>query len=421
MKDSTATELKLPSQAYGLESVLKQGAQRLLAQAIEAEVDGLLSDQSSRYVEGKRAVVRNGYLPERMIQTGLGDIAVKVPKVRDRSEQGVKFNSALVPPYLKRTQTIEELIPWLYLKGISTGDMKPALEALLGEKAVGLSSNTVSRLKQQWEEDYEQWNKRDLSKQHYAYVWADGIYSNVRSDDKLCLLVMIGAAEEGHKEVLAVIDGYRESEASWYELLTQLEQQGLNTAPQLAIGDGALGFWQAVAKKWPNTRTQRCWVHKTANVLNKVPKALQPKIKDALKEIWQSKTRKEAETALNNLRERFETKYPKAMTCLKKDETALLAFYDFPAAHWQHIRTTNPIESVFATVRLRTAKCKNCGSRKTTLAMTYKLIETAQSKWQRLRGYSLLPDVIKGIVFKDGEPPKLGQTQDNSHPPIHQI
>ena len=220
---------------------------------------------------------------------------------------------------------------------------------------------------------------------------------------------------------MAVIDGYRESEASWYELLTQLEQQGLNTAPQLAIGDGALGFWQAVAKKWPNTRTQRCWVHKTANVLNKVPKALQPKIKDALKEIWQSKTRKEAETALNNLQERFETKYPKAMTCLKKDETALLAFYDFPAAHWQHIRTTNPIESVFATVRLRTAKCKNCGSRKTTLAMTYKLIETAQSKWQRLRGYSLLPDVIKGIVFKDGEPPKLGQTQDNSHPPIHQI
>ena len=299
--------------------------------------------------------------------------------------------------------------------------MKPALEALLGEGALGLSSNAVSRLKQQWEADYEQWNKRDLSQHRYAYVWADGIYSNVRLDDRLCLLVVIGVTEEGHKEVLAIIDGYRESEASWYELLTQLEQQGLNTAPQLAIGDGALGFWKAVAKKWPNTQTQRCWVHKTANVLSKVPKAVQPKIKEALKEIWQSETRKGAEKALKDIQERFEAKYPKAMTCLKKDTTSLLAFYDFPAEHWQHIRTTNPIESVFATVRLRTTKCKNCGSRKTTLAMTYKLIVTAQSKWQRLRGYRLLPDVIKGIVFKDGELPKLDQPQDNSQPLIHQI
>ena len=269
----------------------------------------------------------------------------------------------------------------------------------------------MSRLKQQWEDDYEQWNKRDLSKHRYAYVWADGIYSNVRLDDRLCLLVVIGVTEEGHKEVLAIIDGYRESEASWCELLTQLEQQGLNTAHQLAIGDGALGFWKAVAKKWPNTQTQRCWVHKTANVLSKVPKALQPKIKEALKEIWQSETRKDAEKALKDIQERFEAKYPKAMTCLKKDKIPLLAFYDFPAAHWQHIRTTNPIESVFATVRLRTTKCKNCGSRKTTLAMTHKLIITAQNKWQRLRGYSLLPDVIQGTVFKDGVPP---QARSNS-------
>lgn len=395
-----------------LNEVLKQGAQKLLAKAIDAEVAELLEKYSQLQVDGKTAVVRNGYLPERTIQTGLGDIPVKVPKVRDRSGQGIKFNSALVPPYLKRTRAMEEFIPWLYLRGVSTGQMQPALESLLGEDAKGLSAKTVSRLKQQWEQDYDVWRHRDLSQRRYVYIWADGVYSNVRMDDKLCLLVIIGSDETGRKEVLAVVDGYRESEASWLEVLEQLESQGLSVSPKLAVGDGALGFWKALAKKWPETATQRCWVHKTANVLNKVPKSVQPKIKEALHDIWQAETRETAYKAFDDTVKRFDAKYPGAMKCLAKDKASMLAFYDFPAEHWQHIRTTNPIESVFATVRLRTTKSKNCGSRKTTLAMTYKLIETAQINWRRLRGYRLLADVIQGVTFKDGE--RVNQDQQQS-------
>lgn len=410
MTDSKIFQLKSPVEDP-LNEILQRGARELLAKAVEAELNELLIQYAQLEVNGKKAIVRNGNLPERTIQTGLGEIPVKVPKVRDRSGQGIKFNSALVPPYLKRTKAIEEFIPWLYLRGISTGQMQPALESLLGEDAKGLSANTVSRLKQTWEQDYDIWRQRDLSKRRYVYIWADGVYSNVRMDDKLCLLVIIGSDESGRKEVLAVVDGYRESEASWLEVLSQLETQGLTIPPKLAVGDGALGFWKALAKKWPQTATQRCWVHKTANVLNKLPKAIQPKVKEALHDIWQAETRGQAYKAFDSTIKRFETKYPKAMACLKKDKESMLAFYDFPAEHWQHIRTTNPIESVFASIRLRTTKSKSCGSRKTTLAMTYKLMTVAQNKWRRLRGYRLLADVIQGIKFKDGERVEADQHQ----------
>ena len=392
-----------------------------MAQAIEAEVQALLEQFTSLQVEGKQAVVRNGYLPERTLQTGLGDITVKVPKVRDRTESGIKFNSKLVPPYLKRTRNIEELIPWLYLRGISTGDMQPALESLLGKQAKGVSANSVSRLKQQWEAEYDQWRKRDLSKRRYVYVWADGVYSKVRMDDKLCLLVVIGVDETGRKEVLAVVDGYRESEASWLEVLSQLTSQGMTTAPELAIGDGALGFWSAVAKHWPTTLQQRCWVHKTANVLNKVPKSVQPRMKESLHDIWMAETRKDAYKAFDQFETRYGAKYLKAVECLSKDKAEMLAFYDFPAEHWTHIRTTNPIESMFATVRLRTNKTKSCGSRKTTLSMSCKLMRTAEENWRKLRGFKLLADVIKGVKFRDGVREIEGNQQDTALEAVHQI
>ena len=419
MTDSNIVSLNSPATDM-LTELLSLGARKLLAMAIEVEVEAHAELYSDLEVDGKKAVVRNGYLPERNIQTGLGEIPVKVPKTRDRSGSGIKFTSQLIPPYLKRTNTVEGFIPWLYLKGISTGDMRPALEALLGEGASGLSANTVTRLKQSWEQDYNDWRQRDLSKRRYVYVWADGIYCNVRMDDKLCLLVIMGSDETGRKEVLAVVDGYRESEASWTEVLEQLTDQGLTVPPKLAIGDGALGFWKAALKKWPTTAHQRCWVHKTANVLNKVPKAMQPKIKEALQDIWMAETREAAYIAFDNCIRRFEAKYPKAMACLEKDKEQMLAFYDFPAAHWTHIRTTNPIESVFATVRQRTSRIKSCGSRKTTLAMAYKLITTAEKKWHRLKGYKLLADVVEGIQFKDGERVEQDQ-QQVADSAIHQI
>lgn len=420
MTDSNILDLKTPAQDP-LNDLLKHGAQQLLAKAVEAELAELLEQYSDLRVEGKQAVVRNGYLPERTVQTGLGDVPVKVPKVRDRSGSGIKFNSSLVPPYLKRTKAMEEFIPWLYLKGVSTGEMQPALEALLGEGAKGLSANTVSRLKQGWEQDYDRWRQRDLSKRRYVYLWADGVYSQVRMDDKLCLLVLIGSDDTGRKEVLAVVDGYRESEASWLEVLEQLVSQGLSIPPEVVIGDGALGLWKAVTKRWPETVQQRCWVHKTANVLNKVPKPVQPKIKEALQDIWMADSRDAAYQAYDACTARFEAKYPKAMECLHKDKERLLAFYDFPAEHWAHLRTTNPIESVFASVRLRTGKTKHCGSRKTTLAMAYKLIVTAQKKWRRLRGYRLLADVIQGVKFKDGERVEPDQQQGHAEKAVHQI
>lgn len=403
MTDTNISQLHKPEPIDFLQQVLKQGAQQLLAKAIETEVQVLLeTNYSLMSADGKKGLVRNGYLPERTIQTGLGDVVVKVPKVRDRTGQGIKFNSSLVPPYLKRSQTIEEFLPWLYLRGISTGDFSESLKHLLGEQAKGLSSGTISRLKSTWEADFTVWEQRDLSKKRYVYVWADGVYCNVRMDDKICLLVIIGSDEAGNKELIAVSDGYRESEESWSDVLLDLKQRGLTSAPKVAVGDGALGFWKAISKCWPETKGQRCWVHKTANVLAKLPKSIQPKVKGLLHEIWQSETKKQANKAMDNCIDRYQIKYPKATKCLEKDREALLTFYDFPAEHWGHLRTSNPIESVFATVRLRTTKSKNCGSRATTLAMVFKLMETAQKRWHRLRGYNLLADVITGVKFSDG-------------------
>jgi len=370
-----------------LEQLLKSGAQQLLAQAIEAELAALLAQYQGETVEGLQRIVKNGHQPERSIQTGLGDIDVKIPKVRDRKKEGVKFNSTLIPPYLKRTKNIEELIPWLYLRGISTGDMQPALVSLLGEQAKGLSANSVSRLKAAWETEYQQWSSRSLAQRRYVYIWADGIYSKIRMDDKLCLLVIMGVDDTGRKELLAVIDGVRESEQSWTEVLNQLQSQGLTIPPKLAIGDGALGFWNALTKVWPTTRHQRCWVHKTANVLNKVPKSMQPKIKANLQDIWMAESRDSANKAYDLFVKNYTVKYPKATHCLMKDKDEMLAFYDYPAEHWVHIRTSNPIESTFATVRLRTHKVKSCGSRTTTLMMIFKLAQSAEKKWYRLRRF----------------------------------
>lgn len=403
-----------------LEHLLKTGAQQLLAQAIEAELAQLLTQYQHETVEGLQRIVRNGHQPERTIQTGLGDIEVKIPKVRDRKKEGVKFNSALIPPYLKRTKNIEELIPWLYLRGISTGDMQPALVSLLGEQAKGLSANSVSRLKAAWETEYQQWTGRSLAKRRYVYIWADGIYSKVRMDDKLCLLVVMGVDETGRKALLAVVDGVRESEQSWIEVLNQLHSQGLTIPPKLAIGDGALGFWNALTKVWPTTQHQRCWVHKIANVLNKVPKSMQPKIKANLQDIWMAESRFSAYKAYDLFVKNYSVKYKKATDCLMKDKDEMLAFYDYPAEHWIHIRTSNPIESTFATVRLRTHKVKSCGSRTTTLMMIFKLAQSAEKKWYRLRGFKLLADVITGIKFKDGE--RIMQDQpEHQDELIHQI
>lgn len=387
-----------------LTDLLRNGARQLIAQAVEAELETLLAQYANlRLSDGRRGVVRNGYLPQRTVQTGIGDVPVKVPKVRDRSGSGIRFTSALLPPYLKRARSIEELLPWLYLKGVSTGDYEEALAALLGDQAKGLSANTICRLKHRWIDEHRQWCQRDLSKNRYVYWWADGVYSNVRQDDRLCLLVVIGVTEHGRKELVAVEDGYRESAASWSELLTGLRMRGLTSGPKLAVGDGALGFWKALSECYPETRHQRCWVHKTANILSALPKSMQPKVKAAVQEIWMAETRKDAHTAFDRALTRFEAKYPKAMECLRKDREELLAFYDFPARHWVHIRTTNPIESTFSTVRLRTRRARNCGSRETTLAMVYKLLGSAQKRWRRIRGFRLLTLVVNNVRFKDGE------------------
>lgn len=387
-----------------LTDLLRQGAKDLIATAVELELQTMLEKFANlQMLDGQKMVVRNGYLPPREIQTGIGPVEIKVPKVRDRSGQGIKFNSALLPPYLKRTKNIDELIPWLYLKGISTGDFQEALVALVGEQAKGFSANTICRLKEHWSKEYQTWNHRDLSQKRYVYFWADGVHSNIRMDDRLCLLVIIGVTEHGHKELVAVEDGFRESSASWEEVLIKLKHQGLSEGPKLATGDGALGFWNALSKVFPSCRHQRCWVHKTANVLNKVPTSIQPKLKEALHEIWMASTKKEAEKAFDSTLARFEAKYFKAMECLRKDREELLAFYDFPAEHWMHIRTTNPIESTFSSVRLRTKRSRNCGSRETTLTMVYKLLETAQKNWRKIKGFKLLTLVVNNVQFKDGE------------------
>jgi len=386
-----------------LHNLIRKGARDLIARAVETELEGLLSQYGDVTTpDGRQAVVRNGHLPKRTIQTGVGDVDVQVPKVRDRNGTGIRFNSQLLPPYLKRAKSLEELIPWLYLRGVSSGDFQEALGALVGEQAKGLSANTVSRLKARWLEEHKDWRRRDLSQKRYVYWWADGVYSNVRLDDRLCLLVIIGVTEHGHKELVAVEDGHRESEASWRELLIDLKERGLEYAPKLAVGDGALGFWKALNKVFPDTRHQRCWVHKTANVLDKLPKSVQPKVKSALHEIYLAETRDSAYRAFDSTLRRFRDKYPKAMENLEKDRDELLAFYDFPAIHWIHLRTTNPIESTFATVRLRTKRSRSCGNRDTTLSMVFKLLQSAQKRWKRIKGFDQLKLVVDNAQFRDG-------------------
>jgi len=408
MSESKIITLKKPGEISEdpLTDLLRTGARQLIAQAIEAELHDFLQQFAAcTDTSGRRQVVRNGYLPERKIQTGVGPVSVRVPKIRDKRGKGVKFNSRLLPPYLRKTKSIEEMLPWLYLKGISTGDFQEALQALLGKEATGLSPATISRCKRLWETEHEQWSRRRFENKRYVYIWADGVYFNIRSDDaRQCILVIIGVTEQGRKEFVAIEDGYRESEQSWTELLVRVKEQGLIHSPKLAVGDGALGFWKSLHKIFPQTVHQRCWVHKTANVLNKLPKMVQPKVKQALHEIWMAPTKKDALEAFETTILAYSGKYPKAMECLEKDKEQLLAFYDFPAAHWQHIRTSNPIESTFATVRLRTDKTRGCVARRTILAMVYKLGMSAEKKWRKLRGFTLLAEIIRGVQFKDGEP-----------------
>ena len=387
-----------------LTELLRSGAQRLIHQAVEAELTELLE----RYAEGRdsagrAAVVRNGYLPEREVLTGVGPVKVKVPKVRSRTDEAVVFRSALVPPYVRRAKTLEAALPWLYLKGISTGQMAEALEVLVGPEAKGLSAPVVSRLKSQWREEYAAWRQRRLDKDRWVYLWADGIYSGLRSEgQRLCTLVVIGVNERGQKRFLAIEDGVRESKQSWREVLLDLKHRGLERAPELAVGDGALGFWAALGEIFPDTRHQRCWVHKTMNVLNYLPKAVQAKAKGALHEIWLAPTRHQAHKAFDRFVQTYEGKYPKAVACLSKDREALLAFYDFPAEHWVHLRTSNPIESTFGTIRHRTDRAKGCVSREGMLTMIYKLGLCAEKRWRRIRGFNHLAKVIAGVKFKDG-------------------
>ena len=390
-----------------LTEVLRNGARALLVQAVEAEVAALLSVHADKLTEdGRQRLVRHGHLPEREIVTGIGSVTVRCPRVRDRVGQGgerIRFSSAILPPYARRSKSLEVLIPILYLKGVSTGDFEEALTALLGKDAGGLSATTVGRLKEAWSQEHARWSKRDLSAKRYVYFWADGIHVQARLEDTAqCLLVIIGATPEGKKELVGLIDGVRESAQSWKELLLDLKRRGLAIGPELAVADGALGFWQAIEEVWPKTRGQRCWVHKTANVLNKLPNSQQSKAKRALQEIWMAETKVAAELAFDAFIESYALKYEKAADCLSKDRDALLAFYDFPAEHWKHLRTTNVIESSFATVRHRTVRSKGCLSNKTALAMIFKLAEAAERNWRRLNGHNQLPKLILGVRFTDG-------------------
>jgi transposase-like protein len=406
--DTNVFQLSQPGTfADPLTEVLRTGARALLAQAVEAEVAALLSGHADKLTDGgHQRLVRHGHLPEREIITGIGPVAVRCPRVRDRVGEGserIRFSSAILPPYARRSKSLEVLIPILYLKGVSTGDFEEALLALLGKDAGGLSASTIARLKDAWSDEHARWSKRDLSAKRYVYFWVDGIHVQARLEDAAqCLLVIIGATPEGKKELIGLIDGVRESAQSWRELLLDLKRRGLAMAPELAVADGALGFWQALEELWPKTRGQRCWVHKTANVLNKLPTSQQPKAKRALQEIWMAETKKDALVAFDAFVETWGVKYDKAVECLIKDRDALLAFYDFPAEHWKHLRTTNVIESSFATVRHRTVRSKGCLSNKTALAMIFKLAEAAEKSWRRLNGHNQLPKVILGVKFVDG-------------------
>ena len=413
MEDDTVVRLPRPGASVEddpLLEVLRSGARRMLQQVIETEVEAFLAAHADlEDANGRRRVVRNGYAPEREIQTGIGPIAVRRPKLRDRGDgaagERIRFTSKVLPPFLRRTRNVEELLPWLYLKGVSTGQFEEALTALLGPDAPGLSATTVRRLVATWQQEHERWQRRDLSTRRYVYVWADGVYFTPRLDhDRQCMLVLIGTDADGRKELLAIEDGYRESTQSWRELLLRLrDENGVTVAPELAVGDGALGFWKALHEVWPSTRQQRCWVHKAANALNVLPKSVHGKAKKDLHAIYEAENRAAAEVAFDRFVDKYGAKYDEAAACLAKDRAALLTSYDFPAEHWKHVRSSNPIESTFATVRLRTDKAKGCLSRETALAMVFKLAKAAERHWRRLDGAGRLGQLIEGIKFRDGE------------------
>ena len=385
-----------------LSEMLREGAQAMIRAAVEAELESFLgAHEREGDGRGRRAVVRNGYQREREVLTGLGPVKVQVPKTRDRAGKGRCFRSELLPPYLRKARRVEAVVPWLYLKGVSTNDFGEALEALFGGEVKGLSPAAITRMKRVWEEQYAEWQERDWHGHEFVYVWADGIYVNIRQEERRCILVVVGCDIHGRKHFLALDAGFRESLESWKALLLSLRDRGVK-APKLAVGDGALGFWTALAEVYPETRTQRCWVHKTANVLDKLPKRVQPEAKSMIHDIWMADTRKSAEQALDRFCGTYEAKYPKAVDCLSRDRDTLLTFYDFPAAHWQHLRTTNPIESTFATIRLRTVKTRNCLSVTTALSLVHQLAMSAQKRWRRLRGFGQLADLVAKVKFVDG-------------------
>ena len=400
----TQEESKNQAKKNLLEEVLIDGARKMLQAAIENEVEEYLESVKYRKDQKKhREIIKNGYLPERKIQTGLGDISIKKPRVRNKNGEN-NFTSAILPRYMRRTPSIDALIPALYLKGISTNNFSEALVAILGEGAKGLSPNNIVRLKSLWEAEYKDWLKRDLSNKHYVYMWADGVYFNIRLDkDRPCVLVLIGATKDGKKELISVHDGFRESTISWKEVLSDLKRRGLSKTPSLAIGDGALGFWKALEEEFPGTKMQRCWVHKTANILDKMPKRIQPNAKNLIHEMYKSTTKKEAFSFYNNFLTLYSEKYERACKCLKKDFDSIFTFYDFPMQHWQHIRSTNVIESTFATIKHRARQTKGYGSRAAALSMAYKLAIEAEKCWKKLKGYPLLLKIVEGIKFKDGE------------------
>lgn len=390
-----------------LEMIIREGARRMLQAAIENEVSEYIDRfKTQTDLQGHRLVVRNGSLPEREIITGIGPLPMKQPRIRDK-RAGENFTSNILPRYMRRVPSIDALVPFLYLKGISTGDFSHALANILGENAPGLSATNIVRLKKIWEQDYQEWVKRDLSDKRYVYFWADGIYFNVRLEDpennRQCILVIMGALEDGRKELVSVLDGYRESKQSWQEMLKDLKQRGLKEAPKLAAGDGGLGFWAALSEEFPETKEQRCWVHKTANILDKMPTSVQDRAKVHIHDMYMAPTKDEAMKAYNHFLSSYEVKYDRACECLRKDVASLFSFYDFPAEHWVHIRSTNPIESTFATVRLRTKRTKGCGSRLATLTMVFKLVLEAEKTWKKLKGYKLICKVIEGVKFVNGE------------------
>lgn len=406
MKEDTVIELKTPEASKDLlTEIIRQGAQKLLAAAVEAEVEEFLSKAQRPLEDGRQQYVRNGYLPERGIQTGIGEVKVTVPRVRDRGviKSDVQYRSSIVPSYLRRSVKMQEFLPLLYLKGISTGDFGEALTPLMGDVAHCVSPGVISRLKERWEEEYTQWKQRSLSSDHYAYWWVDGIYFQARMEEaKDCILVIMGVTDRGVKELIAISDGYRESKESWLDVLRDLQRRGLQKAPKVAVGDGALGFWGALNEVYPKTLHQRCWVHKTANILNCFPKTMHAQVKEGLQEMWMAETLENADKAYKIFINKYHAKYPKATECLKKDREALFAFYYFPAAHWKSLRTTNPIESTFATVRHRTNRSKGCFSRTTILTMVFKLCGSAEKRWRRIHGFDRLAEVIEGVRFVNG-------------------